>query len=93
MVRSENADIKQKQDPARLQIQHCQLVLINTYAPQGHSPEIKDSPLTQVSNLMRWFTHTLTHTHTALFTSVVRCLLFSWQAAVGEMYPSYQDAL
>ena len=51
MVRSENADIKQKQDPARLAIQHCQLVIVNTHAPMVHPSEIKDSPLTQVHQL------------------------------------------
>ena len=51
MVRSENADIKQKQDPARLAIQHCQLVIVNTHAPMVHPSEIKDSPLTQVRQL------------------------------------------
>ena len=49
MVRSENADIKQKQDPARLIINHCQLVVVNTHMPGQHPPcDIKDSPLTQV---------------------------------------------
>ncbi len=48
MVRNENADIKQKQDTARLPIHHCQLVLINTHPPTVLPSDIKDSPLTQV---------------------------------------------
>ena len=71
MVRSENADIKQKQDPARLTIQHCQLVIVNTHAPMLHPSEIKDSPLTQVCSrgftiLPHMYSHTLpaSHSHT-----------------------------
>lgn len=48
MVRGENADIKAKNDPARLLIQRCQLVVINTYAPMVHPSDIKDSPLAEV---------------------------------------------
>lgn len=51
MVRAENADIKAKSDPARLLIQRCQLVVINTYAPMVHPSEVKDSPLTEVKNV------------------------------------------
>lgn len=56
MVRAENADIKQKSDPARLQIQHCQLVVVHTHPspPTGGAPssssEVKDCPLSQVSS-------------------------------------------
>ena len=48
MVRGENADVKSKNDHARLSIQHCQLAIINTFAPMVHSSDITDSPLTQV---------------------------------------------
>lgn len=47
LVKGENADIKQKQDMARLHIHHCQMVLVNTYSTSNHSA-VKDSPLTQV---------------------------------------------
>jgi len=45
LVKSENADIKQKQDMARLSINQCQLVIVHTYAS---SNSVKDAPLTQV---------------------------------------------
>ena len=48
MVRNENADIKQKQDTARLPVQFSQLVIINTHAPTVHTSDIKDAPLTSV---------------------------------------------
>ena len=47
LVKGENADIKQKQDMARLHIHHCQMVLVNTY-PQSQASTVKDAPLTQV---------------------------------------------
>lgn len=49
LVKTENADIKQKQDMARLHIHHCQMVLVNTYSLSGHASTVKDSPLTQVN--------------------------------------------
>ena len=45
LVRSENADIKQKQDPARLSIHQCQLVIVHTYVANS---VVKDVPVTQV---------------------------------------------
>ena len=55
MVRSENVDIKQKMDPARLPIHHCQLVIVNTHPPTVQGPAaIRDSPLTQASWLAGW---------------------------------------
>lgn len=48
LVKSENADIKQKQDMARLHIHLCQLVLVNTYPHGNQISSVKDSPLTQV---------------------------------------------
>lgn len=47
-IKSENADIKQKMDSARLPIHHCQLVIINTHTPPLLNSDIKDAPLTQV---------------------------------------------
>ena len=47
LVKSENADIKQKQDLARLPINQCQLVIVHTYAS---SSVVKDAPLTQVDH-------------------------------------------
>eukprot|EP00731_Ephydatia_muelleri_P001374 Em0001g1374a len=55
-IKSENADIKQKMDSARLPIHHCQLVIINTHTPPLLTSDIKDAPLTQ---------------HSAQFSSVV----------------------
>lgn len=53
LVKVENADIKQKQDMARLHIHHCQMVLVNTYplpdqGAGGAGNNVNDSPLTQV---------------------------------------------
>ena len=48
LVKVENADIKQKQDMARLHIHHCQMVLVNTYPSNQTNTTIKDAPLTQV---------------------------------------------
>ena len=48
LVKAENADIKQKQDMARLHIHHCQMVLVNAYNQGGSN--VKDSPLTQVGS-------------------------------------------
>ena len=48
LVKVENADIKQKQDMARLHIHHCQMVLVNTYPITNQSSNVKDSPLIQV---------------------------------------------
>lgn len=54
LVKGENADIKQKQDMARLHIHHCQLVLVNTYSLAGTiTCTIKDSPLTEVRRIIR----------------------------------------
>ena len=53
MVRGENSDIKSKQDAARLCINQCQLVLINTYSPATLlQSEIKASPVTQVGKYL-----------------------------------------
>ena len=50
LVKGENADIKQKQDLARLHIPHCQMVLVNTYSLSAtNSVAVQDLPLTQVS--------------------------------------------
>ena len=46
LVRSENSDIRQKGDPARLAIAQCQLVVVNSYTTP--TSEIRDAPLTQV---------------------------------------------
>lgn len=48
LVKAENTDIKQKQDMARLHINQCQLVLVNTYPLSNQNTSVKDSPLTQV---------------------------------------------
>ena len=52
LVKGENADIKQKQDMARLHIHHCQMVLVNTFPHSSSSSNqtttVKDAPLTQV---------------------------------------------
>lgn len=46
LVRSENGDIRQKGDPARLPISQCQLVVVNGFTTP--TSEIGDAPLTQV---------------------------------------------
>lgn len=46
LVRSENNDIRQKGDPARLAIAQCQLVVVNSYTTA--TSDIRDAPLTPV---------------------------------------------
>ena len=82
MVRSENADIKQKQDPARLAIQHCQLVIVNTHAPMVHPSEIKDSPLTQVRQLH------LSHPPSYTLSASHLCISLAHTPSVTVPYPS-----
>ena len=82
MVRSENADIKQKQDPARLAIQHCQLVIVNTHAPMVHPSEIKDSPLTQVRQLH------LSHPPSCTLSASHPCTSLAHTPSVPVSYPS-----
>ena len=82
MVRSENADIKQKQDPARLAIQHCQLVIVNTHAPMVHPSEIKDSPLTQVRQLH------LSHPPSYTLSASHPCTSLAHTPSVPVSYPS-----
>ena len=81
MVRAENADIKQKSDPARLQIQHCQLVVVHTHpspptagAPSSSS-EVKDCPLSQVGACMRVCNINLIPTLRALLCALCACVL------------------
>ena len=49
LVKSENSDIRQKGDPARLAIAQCQLVVVNSYTTP--TSDVKDAPLTQVHML------------------------------------------
>jgi hypothetical protein len=48
LVKSENSDIRQKGDPARLAIAQCQLVVVNSYTTP--TSDVKDAPLTQLSS-------------------------------------------
>ncbi|XP_011402687.2 PREDICTED: protein asunder homolog isoform X2 [Amphimedon queenslandica] len=49
LLRMENTDIKQKQDPVRLPIQRCEVAVVNVYV-SGAQSQIMPSPSRQISN-------------------------------------------